>query len=384
MRLLRICREFGRVAVVTPQSGGSTLDGIEFMRLVTGKEFVVRSARAAIRRAGALLPEKWRAKWIRDFTDEALGIVHQGINFRRLWRKHRLQPQLLILDGAEFMTTAGKLARKAGAKTVYYVHEMFPNQCAHYSQRLTAWYCSLERSECRHASKIIVQHHLWGKLLRRRYRLPASRFVEVTPSPELQEPLPGSEPGEPLRLYYHGLFAAGRQLEIHIRAAAMVPGVEFDLRGRGPFEEELRKVAEESGAADRIRFLPALPTAELAASARRYDLGLVTGGKNHLNGRMSAGIKLYENMAAGIGLFGYRAVTLRNTVRRFGIGFNYDSSSPERVAETLRYCVAHRDEVKAARENAVRAARQYFNSDTQFERLRGVIREALEAAPQQE
>ncbi len=380
LRLLRVCAEFGTVTVITPQEGPERAGDTVFRRLVPAREPLWRGLRFLLRKLGSMLPERWRREWITGFAEEALAVRHQGANFKRVWRRHRLRPALLVLDGAEFMSTAVRLAVRAGTGIVYYVHEMFPNQRAHYTRRLTRYFCRLERRGCEAASHILVQHHLWGTLIRRRYRLPASKFTEVTPSPEVQEPLPGSAPHEPLRIYYHGLFTDGRGLEVVIRAVGMVPGVTLDLRGFGHYENELRRLAEESGGGDRIRFLPPLPTEELAASGRSYDLGVVTGTREHLNGRMGAGIKLYENVAAGIGLFGYRAVTLRHTARVHRLGFNYDGECVERTAEVLRHCLAHREEVAAARANAGAAARSYFNSSHQFDRLRRVIAAALEEA----
>lgn len=379
MRLIRVCAEFGEVKVITNQHGADNTCGLRFQRLVPGRNSCYRGLAAIARRAGKLLPVRLRRRLLTGWLEVVLGIKHQGRGFSRLWKKHRLRPVLLVLDGAEFTTTAGRLARMAGSGVVYYVHEMFPNQEDFYTRPLVAFLRRLEKQECHAASHIIVQHPLWGKLLRRRYRLPARKFVEVTPSPPCQEPLPGSGPHEPLRLYYHGFLVANRGLSVLLRAVGLVPEVQLDLRGQGAYEPKLRAIAAESGAGDRIRFLPPVPTAEIAASARSYDLGVVTGKPGHLNGRMSAGIKLYENIAAGIGLFGYRALTLRSTARRLGIGFTYDSSSPEALAGALRYCVSHREDVAAARRRAAEAAREFYNEHTQVERLRCVIREALMA-----
>ena len=380
LRLLKICAEFGPVAIMTPQAGPAEGNGVKFERILTGPEWFYRSLRVLCRKLGCLLPRGWREKWIEGFTEEALGVLRLGKTYRRTWRRLKLKPDLLVLDGAEFMSTAGKLAREAGIPVVYYVHEMFPNQRAHYSRTLSNWFCKLESRECRHAQHIIVQHHLWGKLLRRRYRLAAAKFTEVTPSPDPQEPQPGSAPPEPLRLYYHGLFTDDRGLESLIKAVGLVPGVALDLRGTGPHEEALRRSASLTGAVARIQFLPPLPTDQLAESGRAYDLGVVTGTREHLNGRMAAGMKLYENIAAGIGIFGYRAITLRDTVRGHGIGFVYDGSSPEKAAVALRECLARRVEIPAMRQRAAAVARTYFNSDMQYERLRQVIAAALASA----
>ena len=138
LRLLKICAEFGPVAVITPHAGPETCNGISFRRIIPGREIFYRGLRVLIRKAGALLPKKARAKWIEGFTEEAFGILHQGRNFRKAWKRHKLRPDLLVLDGAEFMTTAGAIARAAGIPVVYYVHEMFPNQRAHYARALVA------------------------------------------------------------------------------------------------------------------------------------------------------------------------------------------------------------------------------------------------------
>ena len=381
LRLLKICAEFGDVTVITQHKGPDSAGGVGFRRIIPRREWLCRGLRALCRHAGKLLPARVREKWIRGYTEEALGLLHQGRCFKKTWKAHALRPELLVLDGAEYMTTALSLARRTGAALVYYVHEMFPNQRAHYSAALTAWMCRLEREGCRRASHVIVQHHLWGKLLRRRYRISAAKFIEVTPSPDPEVPLSASGSDGLLSLYYHGLYTPGRGLEVLIRGVALVPGVVLELRGIGDYEKELVKISRESGAEDRIRFLPPLDPEELPGSARGYDLGVMTGTNEHLNGRMAAGMKLYQNISAGIALFGYRAITVRNRVRIHGIGFAYDGRSPEKVAETLRECVQNRDRVTRARVRAAEVARSYFNSDMQYARLRQVIAAALASAP---
>lgn len=77
---------------------------------------------------------------------------------------------------------------------------------------------------------------------------------------------------EPLRVLFAGRLLGWKGAHLAIRAVAQamqrgVP-VEFTLLGRGPFEDELRKVAMAAGIHDRIRWISQMPQQELFALYR--------------------------------------------------------------------------------------------------------------------
>jgi rhamnosyl/mannosyltransferase len=73
------------------------------------------------------------------------------------------------------------------------------------------------------------------------------------------------------------LFALGRHVyykgfEFLIRALASLPGAVLALGGQGPITDELRRVARESGVADRVRFAGRIPDEELPAWYHACDV----------------------------------------------------------------------------------------------------------------
>lgn len=77
------------------------------------------------------------------------------------------------------------------------------------------------------------------------------------------------QPGEPLRVLFAGRLLGWKGAHLAIRAVAQAVAlgvqVEFTLLGKGPFEAELRRVANELGIQDSIRWLSYLPQQELFA-----------------------------------------------------------------------------------------------------------------------
>lgn len=75
--------------------------------------------------------------------------------------------------------------------------------------------------------------------------------------------------GEPLRVLFAGRLLGWKGAHLAIRAVAQavaqgVP-VEFTLLGKGPFEPELRRLADELGVQDKIRWVSQMPQQELFA-----------------------------------------------------------------------------------------------------------------------
>lgn len=86
------------------------------------------------------------------------------------------------------------------------------------------------------------------------YRLPPHSVIENA-LPQGQ-PVPHVK-HDPFRLLFMGRFVAFKNLPSLLRAVALVSGVRLTLVGEGPMEEELRRLASQILAIDRVMFLPA-------------------------------------------------------------------------------------------------------------------------------
>src|SRR5699024_10970878 len=75
---------------------------------------------------------------------------------------------------------------------------------------------------------------------------------------------------------YQGGLAAGRGLDVCVRAAAEFPeDVHLVFIGKGRMGEELQALGQELGVSDRVHWLPAVEPGELSAYTAAADVGLI-------------------------------------------------------------------------------------------------------------
>jgi glycosyltransferase involved in cell wall biosynthesis len=82
----------------------------------------------------------------------------------------------------------------------------------------------------------------------------------------------GYTAGEPFRIIGVGRQIPEKRPEELIRAVAELPGTHLTLVGDGPQHDELRQIAVESGAPDRVIFERSVPNGELCARLPTFDL----------------------------------------------------------------------------------------------------------------
>ena len=107
---------------------------------------------------------------------------------------------------------------------------------------------------------------------------------------------------------------------------------------------ELARLAADCGVADRVHFLPSIPTEELLSSTAEADVGVSLLEDVCENHRLALPNKVFEYVAAGVPVVVSRLPELAGLVERRGIGWTADPSDPEDIAGTIRQALSERDD----------------------------------------
>lgn len=105
------------------------------------------------------------------------------------------------------------------------------------------------------------------------FRRRARVFAEIGVDAPAAEPPRPRTPGEPLRVLFAGRLVGWKGAHLALMAVALARerglDVRLDLVGRGPYETALRRLSERLALGDAVRFLGAVPQAELFALYRQ-------------------------------------------------------------------------------------------------------------------
>jgi glycosyltransferase involved in cell wall biosynthesis len=137
---------------------------------------------------------------------------------------------------------------------------------------------------------------------------------------------------------YHGIMTAQRGLDRLIRGFSLVatrhPEIRLDLAGGGESLAALKRLVEECGISDQVRFVGRYRFDELTNLYSTTDVGLVVypvdESINH-----TIGNKLFDYFACGKPVIVSPAVPLRRVIEETGAGLVLGGCTPEAIAEGL-------------------------------------------------
>jgi glycosyltransferase involved in cell wall biosynthesis len=232
-------------------------------------------------------------------------------------------------------------AERHGARCVYDSHELFAEQELSAIER-RLWR-RLEGRLIGRCDLVITVNRSIARELERRYglsRVEAIHNAERVPADLvkgrlLQERL-GLGPGARILLYQGGL-SQGRNLEMPIRAMALVrtPGLHLVYLGDGVLAPRLARLALRQGVADRVHLVPAVPQGELLAYTASADAGLIPYRSNCLNTHYCTPNKLFEMIAAAVPIVASDLPELKRLVLDNGIGAVGDTGTPQGLASLI-------------------------------------------------
>jgi glycosyltransferase involved in cell wall biosynthesis len=138
---------------------------------------------------------------------------------------------------------------------------------------------------------------------------------------------------------YQGYVLPDRGFDRLIRAARFLePDIMIVILGPGPDEyfAELRKLIEEEQVTERIRFLPAVPYAELLDWTASADLGLAIFPPEYsLSIRYCLPNKFFEYLMAGLPVLSSQLDVVVELIKAYDVGQVVPSLAPEDIAQTI-------------------------------------------------
>jgi len=145
-----------------------------------------------------------------------------------------------------------------------------------------------------------------------------------------------------------------------VEAMALLERIRLVIIGSGDIIVSLRSSANESGAGDRIMFLPRMPWDEMMRYTMCCDAGLSLDEDTCVNQRYSLPNKLFDYIAAGIPAVVSPLPEVAALIGKYGCGLVIREVTPEAIAEALEKLRDDRRLLLSLREK-VSEARQVLN-----------------------
>jgi glycosyltransferase involved in cell wall biosynthesis len=240
-----------------------------------------------------------------DFLLKARAFINHDERFSRarIFHVHTLP---------DFLVAATRRARRAGARVILDLHEVFPEFTR---SKFGGWKGSLgekvarrlERWSRRQADVLLTVNHAVAEQLSRRPAGTRERIVVVHNFADPGEfGAPGLTSGltrSPLRLVYHGTLTPLYGLDLAMEGVALARAqgidVEFDVFGNGPALDSLRSQVHRLGLAAHVQLRGSVPHPALRDLLPGYDAGLVPTRLDVMT-RFSLSTKLLEYIHLGV------------------------------------------------------------------------------------
>jgi len=230
----------------------------------------------------------------------------------------QLKPDLLHIDEEPYNLAtflAMRSARRLGARTVFF---SWQNLRRAYPPPFSCF----ERYALQHAAAGIVgsldAEYVWRA---KGYHGPLTVIPQVGVEPDVFKPLDKKEPptADQFRVGYAGRFVEEKGIDVLLNALHDLGGVwQADLVGSGPDQPRLVELAQRLQIAERVRFLPWMPSAQTVDYYRSLDV-LVLPSRSRSNWKEQFGRVLVDAMACGVPVIGSTCGEIPNVIGNAGL-----------------------------------------------------------------
>jgi glycosyltransferase involved in cell wall biosynthesis len=270
--------------------------------------------------------------------------LHYYPQFDRLLKQ--IKPDLVHIDEEPYNLAtflAQRSAQAVNARTVFF---SWQNLNRAYPPPFR-WF---ERYVLQHAAAGIVGNRDAEEVWRAKgYRGPLTIIPQVGVEPDLFKPSERNRDPSDFVIGYAGRFVEEKGIDLLLQALAELRGAwQADLVGSGPEQPRLLELAQQLQIADRVRFLPWLPSAQTVDYYHTLDV-LVLPSHSRPNWKEQFGRVLVDAMACGVPVIGSTCGEIPNVIGDAGLIFPEGDAAALRVQlqrlhddTILRYDLAQR------------------------------------------
>lgn len=258
------------------------------------------------------------------------------------------------------------LSRLYHAKLVYDAHELFNELYSDYTSSLKKMLFTLEKYLVEKCDIVCTVNSAIAEEFHNRYGVSS---VVVMNCP-LWQSVPARDPSvnDDPKVIYLGAYQEERCIEEVIKSTIeWNKGILF-LRGYGPTEPELRKIAKNY---PRCNFLDPVPMDDIVKSLVGFDVGIIPYPPNkNLNNKYSSPNKLFEYMMAGVvPIIPRGAVVLESVVDEVGLPVKFTACDPSSIAGAVNR-ITHDRDYDRYREKCLELAKTKYNWNSQTKALK--------------
>ncbi len=252
------------------------------------------------------------------------------------------------------------VARLHGSPLIYDAHEYFTGQQGLPERRIKylTWK-KAERIVLPRIKYMITVSDSIADLYHREYGVNPIVIRNMAPSVNHLLPHDRSEfgaGGNDMVVIYQGSgINEGRGAAELISAMDGIEGVRLVIIGSGDIIESLKLTARETGAADKIVFLPRMPWEEMMRYTMSCDAGLSLDTDTCINQRYSLPNKLFDYIAAGIPAIVSPLPEVSAVIERYGCGIVLGEVTPLAIRDTLEKLRYDRTFLSSLKEKATEA-----------------------------
>jgi glycosyltransferase involved in cell wall biosynthesis len=312
----------------------------------------------------AIVPPSWRDERgelkLERATGDGYRLIVTPLRFNGNFHLHyypqldrllaQLQPDLVHIDEEPYNLAtflAMRSARRLDARAIFF---SWQNLKRSYPPPFN-WF---ERYTLQHAAAGIVGNADSIQVWRAKgYRGPLTVIPQVGVEPDIFTPQPDStHAAAAFVVGYAGRFVEEKGIDVLLTALHDLGGAwQAKLLGSGPAQARLRELAQRLQIADRVRFLPWMPSAQTVDYYRSLDV-LVLPSRSQANWKEQFGRVLVDAMACGVPVIGSTCGEIPHVIGDAGLIF------PEGDAAVLRDQLRALQTDQALRRDLARRGRQ--------------------------
>ena len=289
----------------------------------------------------AIVPPSWRDERgelkLERTTGDGYNLIVTPLRFNGNFHLHyypqidrllkQLQPDLVHIDEEPYNLAtflALRSARHRGARAIFFswqnLKRVYPPPFR--------WF---EHYTLQHAAAGIVGNVDAEQVWRAKgYRGPLTVIPQVGVEPDVFKPLDRNRDSSTLVVGYAGRLVEEKGIDVLLQALSDLDGAwRLELAGSGPDQTRLAELAQRLQIADRVRFLPWMPSTQIADYYRSLDV-LVLPSRSRSNWKEQFGRVLVDAMACGVPVIGSTCGEIPNVIGAAGLIF------PEGDVATLR------------------------------------------------